>query len=929
MYNIVICGAALSVAWESRQIRKTIRVNSEVAAKARVAGGPEIEAKTIDISEGGTALRLSQALSVPKDSEVEVALASSRNTVWMPCVVTRSADTLLTVQFKPLNLSQERQLVYAIFGRADAWVRWAEKRPVDKLTTSFVEVINLGVSGTQKIIQLAIQSLFSKSRETMKNIVDGMKPGQGSSIALLLGAGLLAASLMPPAFAQEPEAEPKAEPAVATASVATRAESRVISFEQLGIPKPVRLRGVQGEIAIPMQVRDDEVVTRARLNLKFSHSPSLIFPLSHINVLVNNELAATIPLTVETSGGADRTIDIDPRLFVQYNQIGLQLIAHYTMDCEDPVHTTLWSIISNRSSLEIDTRPIEIADDLNLLPQPFFDDRDQRRLTLPFVFAGTPTLEELEAAGVVASWFGAMANYRGASFPVYINELPKGHAVVFSVSGKSPAGLGLSGNGSSSVAVMKNPLAPDSKLLVVSGSNGQTLNMAARTLTLGTEALAGSQTVIQEFKEPALRKPYDAPRWIPTDKPVELGQLTPWPMEVSGLYPDVIKLPFHVPPDLFTWRSKGMKLDLKYRYTPTVGSKSTLNVNINNEFVEAIALSYTGEEKAAEQRITLPFVAQYEAINEGTLYIPDYKFSSDNTLQFQYYFERKKEGACKDVVLDNLRGAIDKDSTIDLSSFPHFAYLPDLNKFANGGFPYTRMADLSETGIVLPEQMNAKETETYLSLMGRFGNATGYPGFRFRLGRAGDVGGMEGDILVLGAAGNQPLLEQWADVMPMTIASGQSKLRVVGPTERLRAKWEGRDVAGAAEHAGQVILKAGKSLGAIMSFESPIKSGRTVVVLTAGDDERLAQVAEMFSTPGKAQFIRGDLVLLNGDELNHYNLGGQYTTGRLPFLMALRWWFSKQPFILVVLCVVAALLIATVVYRLLRRMALARKAGTA
>lgn len=931
IYNMIITGAALSVAWESKQVRKTIRVNSEVGARIRLQDGTEIDAHTLDISEGGTGVRLQQPLALDNGTELEVALVPDRKLVWIGAHVTRSAGNLLTMQFKPLSLEQERALIYAIFGRADAWVKWAEKRPVDKLTTSFKEVIHFGVEGTQKILLLGIRAAVERMRTSMNNLFKGRKAGAVSSAILMLSAA--AAILVLPGIASAQEAvAPATPPEVETAlRQGTRAESRVISFEQLGIRKPVRLRGVQGEIAIPMQVRDDEVVTRARLTLKFSHSPSLIFPLSHLNVLVNNELAATIPLTAETSGGAERTVDIDPRLFIQYNQIGLQMIAHYTMDCEDPVHTTLWSIVSNRSTVELDTRPLEIASDLNLLPQPFFDDRDQRRLTLPFVFSAVPGIEELEAAGVVASWFGAMANYRGASFPVYINEMPQGHAVVFSVGGRLPSGVALpSGAGGARLAVIKNPVAPDSKLLIVSGSDGTSLNMAARTLALGREALAGSQTVVREFTEPAPRKPYDAPRWVPTDRPVQFGEITPWAMEVSGLYPDTIKMPFHVPPDLFTWRGKGMKLDLKYRYTPTVGSKSTLNVNINNEFVQAIALSYTGEEKTAEQRITLPFVAQYEAVNEGTVYVPDYKFSSDNELQFQYYFERKKEGACKDVVLDNLRGVIDKDSTMDLSAFPHFAYLPDLTLFANGGFPYTRMADLSDTGIVLPETMNADEVEAYLSIMGRLGNATGYPGFRFKLGKAADAGSFSGlDILVLGAAGNQPLLDQWSDYMPMTISAGQTRLNIVGPIERLRAKWEGRDLDGAAEHAGKVVLEAGKSLGAIMSFESPLSSKRTVVLLTAGDSARLKNVADLFSAPGKAQFIRGDLVLLNGDELNHYVLGSQYSVGRLPFMTALRWWFSKQPLVMILITLLAALLIATVIYRLLRRMAVARREGRA
>ena len=321
-------------------------------------------------------------------------------------------------------------------------------------------------------------------------------------------------------------------------------------------------------------------------------------------------------------------------------------------------------------------------------------------------------------------------------------------------------------------------------------------------------------------------------------------------------------------------------------------------------------------------------MAPYESINHSTVFVPDYKFGADNNLQFQYYFERKKEGPCKDVVLDNLRGSIDSDSTIDLSAYPHYTYLPEIALFANGGFPFSKYADLAETAVVLPESLGAKELEAYLTVMGRVGNATGYPAHRFKLARAGDESSLSGrDILVLSSGASQPLLDKWADRMPMSLSGGTTKLRVIGPVERLRARWEGRDVDAAVDHAGKVILQAGRSLAAMMSFESPVSSGHTVVVLTAGDGERLAELAGILIDPGKTQFLRGDLVLLNGDEINHYVMGSQYAVGHLPFFMALRWWFAQQPVVLTFLAVLVALLVALVLFRTLRRMAVTRKSA--
>ena len=927
VYNLIIISAALAVAWESKQVRRSIRVDTTINARLRVPDGPMIEAVTTDLSEGGVGLKLSQPYPLPQGAEVQVALVPERSLVWTPVRVVRSRGEMLTLEFQPLDVAQERQLVYALFGRADAWVDWSATRPVDRIGESFRTILDFGLAGAIHLTKFTAQNLKSSLMEALHRIFPKLKAGRA---AVLLLPALLAAALLglPPSARAQPADAAASAVAGDTALSGSRVESRLLTFQSMGAQKPIRLRGVTGEMTLPVAVRDDEVVTKARLRLKFAHSPSLIMPLSHMNVLVNNELAATIQYSSESAGGSERIIDIDPRLFVEYNQIGLQAIMSYTMDCENPLGTGLWTIVSNKSTLEIETKPLALPQDLNLLPKPFFDARDSRKLTLPFVFSGSPGLEELDSAAVVSSWFGALADYRGASFPVYLDRLPMGHAVVFVNGNRAPAGLNLPSDGSNAkIMLVANPRDPMSSLLVIRGSTGEGLKAAARSLALGAQGLSGAEAVIREFKDPGARKPYDAPRWIPTDRPVLVGELAqPWQLEAAGLYPDTIRVPFHAPPDLFTWRSKGMKLALKYRYTPTVGSKSTLNISINNEFVEAIALSYSGEDKAAEQRINLPFVSQYESVNSGTVYVPDYKFSADNTLQFQYYFERKKEGACKDVVLDNLRGAIDQDSTIDLSAFPHYTALPELTLFANGGFPFTKYADLSQTAIVMPDSINAEEIEAFLTVMGRIGNATGYPAHRFALVRAAEIDAYDDhDILILGSAGNQPLLERWASAMPVSVADGAVSLNVLGPIERLRARWEGRDLGGAIDHAGRVVLEAGRSLGLIMSFESPLSSKRTVVVMTAGTPKRLTEVANLFTDAGKAQFVRGDLVLFNGDQVNNYLLGPQYNVGSLPLLTHLRWWASRQPLVLVMLCLLAALLLATVLYRSLRRMAMRRK----
>ena len=111
------------------------------------------------------------------------------------------------------------------------------------------------------------------------------------------------------------------------------------TFRQLGALDPLQLRGVDPISGIPFSIPNDEVVTAVKLKLDIAYSPSLITNLSHLKVLINGELAATIPLPKEQAGASViKEVSIDPRLITDFNRMNLQFIGHYTLECEDPFH---------------------------------------------------------------------------------------------------------------------------------------------------------------------------------------------------------------------------------------------------------------------------------------------------------------------------------------------------------------------------------------------------------------------------------------------------------------------------------------------------------------------------------------------------------------------------------------------------------------
>ena len=162
--------------------------------------------------------------------------------------------------------------------------------------------------------------------------------------------------------------------------------------------------------------------------------------------------------------------------------------------------------------------------------------------------------------------------------------------------------------------------------------------------------------------------------------------------------------------------------------------------------------------------------------------MPLFKLPARSQLQFHYFHEIKKEGACKDVLLDNVRGTVEPDSTIDITGFSHFLAMPDLAAFGNSGFPFSRLADLSESAVVLAAQARARRPE-------RLPVADGPDGQRHRLpahavtvalATAKSTRWRTRTFWSSPAAPTRSLLEQWASHLPFSLKADSKGFRLSG-----------------------------------------------------------------------------------------------------------------------------------------------------
>jgi len=738
----------------------------------------------------------------------------------------------------------------------------------------------------------------------------------------LLACALLLANA---AQAEEPVAAAAA-PEAAVSAAGTSPGYRM-TFKELGKDYTMSLKGIESADTVNFDMRADEVVTGAQLTLQYTYSPALLSDLSQINIMVNDEVAASLPLPKESAGTLQKqTVEIPPYLITEFNRLSVQLIGHYTMQCEDPLHSSLWAKIGSDSQLSIQVSQVELPNDLAGLPLPLFDRRDRRALALPFVFATAPDNTTLEAAGAVSSWMGALASYRGARFSTLVEGLPasgNGIVLVDSHEASHLAGLDLPAVEGPTLSLVSNPNDRFGKLLVIAGRDSEEIKQAATALVLGSRSLSG-QSVKIDAVDILPRQPYDAPNWLPSDRPVRLGELLePRQLNVAGYAPAMITVPLRLPPDLFNWREDGARLNLKYRYTPQqTSTNSSLMVSFNDSFIRSMNLPSVQSMGAGASLLAM-LKKDDSLVREASILLPLDSVALQSRLQFRFMYDYIKQGECGDIIIDNMRGAIDPDSTLDVSDYDHFMAMPNLGVFKDSGFPFTRLADLSQTAVILPDNAGPADWDAYLTVLGRFGDSTGYPATAVSVAQADAVGQFaDKDLLVLASGQNQPLLKQWAEFLPSRAEESKRYVEFSDLPLRLR-QWISPDPAANLRKArGALTFSSENGSSYVSGFESPLQKGRSVVLLSSPRADKLGEVTDaLIGGEHYTQALQGSLAVIKGRSIQSLVAEEDYYVGHLGPFRYLQWLLSHHVFLLLVLTVAGVALVSCAAYFSLRAIA--------
>ncbi|EKE77006.1 Cellulose synthase subunit AB [Gallaecimonas xiamenensis 3-C-1] len=882
-FSAIILLAAISVARETRQVRNTVRIDIRLPAILHLANGHTLRTQTLNLSMGG--MLLENPLGTTLDDSVveDIEVRFDDKVLLFPVSAIALGEKGLRFRFKTLPVRQRRELVRVVMGRADAWI---PDRPhaADSPVRSFFSVTR------------AVSGLFSG---------ESKNSGWARWRRSLFGSWKFRLSLV-------------AALALATSIIASRAWAaepyqQQIRFKDAGVATEMVVTANGSSSGIHFSLRQDEMATDASLALSLRY-PEAQFPEgSNLEVLLNGLHLTSILLDPFGGDGTDAQVPIPPALVLSHNDLSFRITNRDSASCKREQDDPNKVLIDGNSSLNLSLLRLPRPNDLAGFPAPFFDEGIMGQVDVPLVLPMDPSQGQLESGAMLASYFGHLAQFRHARFPVFQHSLPTANALAL-VTGNNLAGLNLVPPQGPELRLIDNPAAPLYKLLLVMGRDDEELKTAARYLVTQAGKLSGARVQAQTLTLPP-RQPYDAPHWVGSQAPVTLGQLAkPEALAARGLYHQANEVNFRAAPDLFLWRGRGVPMQVEYLFPEgdwLDEHRSKLNVALNGQYLTSLPVN-NGGVLATVQGWLGRDIRQQQAQIE----LPSYLLYGENKLSFYFDLRQHPDFDCSQLPAGVISRIL-PSSTIDLGAARHFTVLPNLSYFISAGFPFTRMADLSDTLALLPANPSVAELQTFFGLMGRMGDATGYPamGIQVQLGLADGPALAGKDLLLVGGLDRlkaSPLLAG----SPFGVESSKLVLKPVAFTDRWH-RFFGGDW-GRQDKAARRQLESQDSFEGLASFISPRDPKRLVVMAATSQDAALPQLVQQLAQPSASSEVQGDLVLLRDDGIRSYRVGPQAGSGDLPWDMSLRWYFGQHVLQLLATLLLGIILGACLIYPPLR-----------
>ncbi len=648
---------------------------------------------------------------------------------------------------------------------------------------------------------------------------------------------------------------------------------------------------------------------------------------SQLVVRVNGVVAGQVPV-IAGRPVVTAELELPVRLLKPgYNELRFEGVQHYPTNCEVGEPPESWQEIDPLETvLQLEYRERPVPASLARLGD-VFDERlwSPRPVT---VYTGRGT-ESLRAASAAAR--GAALHYRfhplaiahgrpstpaagSGRFPGLGDE--RGDAIVVgttaALAGVVSAAL-LDTVGGPTLAVYRSDANPADAILLVTGRSPEEVERAAlafnvsRTLPLPD---TGMLSVARLSVAPAHR--YAAERGLLADSRYRFDSLG---VATTSLAADPARLEFTLPADLYAAERAAVEVRLHLAYPAGLSVDSALYVSLNGSFAGSVPFSNIRGERFVDYRLSIPL----RAFRPGR-----------NVLEFASVTRSAVPGECAP------RGSrfpvtLHGDSEIAIPPAGHYARLPDLGLFRDAGFPHA--ADPDGEGLAMRLADDGSDTlAAAFTLAGKLAQVRGTALQHMDVSVGPPAAAADRDTILVGGADRLPdalrdaapadlgrllRIDYVRELLPRAVPVPEQRWwhRVLG------LEGPGRSAELEPALTAQV---AGTAAGpertaALMQFRHP-GGDRSVVLLTAAPGEFARRSAALVQFKVWNQ-LAGDLALWTDVDapVTTQSTGRPWHVGDAGLSTRADYWFSRYPWLLVGVAGSLLVLLALMVWVLLRR----------
>jgi len=154
-YNLIILGGAVAVSVESKQVRRSHRVEIKMPGAIAREDGHLFSCTVHDFSDGGVGIRINGDAQVLEEQKVHLLLKRGQQEYVFPTQVVRVIGSEVGLKLLPMTTRQHIDFVQCTFARADTWALWQDSYPEDKPLERLLDILKLGFRGYRHLAEFA------------------------------------------------------------------------------------------------------------------------------------------------------------------------------------------------------------------------------------------------------------------------------------------------------------------------------------------------------------------------------------------------------------------------------------------------------------------------------------------------------------------------------------------------------------------------------------------------------------------------------------------------------------------------------------------------------------------------------------------------------------------------------------------------------